>query len=282
MTFISQDIAGSAHTDNWIAQTEWNIDKADGNNSLHNLIHTNGNVYRIQYQWLGYGLIEFDVENSEDGRFIPVHRIKYANSNTVPSMAQPSLPFSVIVDNGSTSSDIVIKSASLSVYTQGSTAKQQLRHVFDHSAGVTNTNEHPLMTIKPKVVNGTVASEVVTFIDEYNFGTEGTNRSRINIYKNIELTTGTDSISFSDVGSGSVIEAAVYGSEGSPTDLRIDTTTGIKLGSVIVDARSQYSALLDKDHHIVLNPRDTLTITGQRLSSGSVDLNVSISWLEDF
>ncbi|GAF94537.1 unnamed protein product, partial [marine sediment metagenome] len=52
---------------------------------------TKGNVYKIEYQYLGYGNIYYSVENPETGRFELAHMIKYPNTNTQPSLGSPAM-----------------------------------------------------------------------------------------------------------------------------------------------------------------------------------------------
>ena len=92
---FSDILSGASSTDTWVAQTAWNIDKMDGTGpSGQTLDVTKGNVYKIQYQWLGFGHIVFSIENSSNGILQEVHRIRYANLNTVSTINNPSLPVS--------------------------------------------------------------------------------------------------------------------------------------------------------------------------------------------
>jgi len=83
-------VDGVAPTDTFIPTTSWNIDMLDGSGSSGTTIDTTkGNVFQIQYQWLGFGAITFFVETAT-GKFQPVHRIRYANNATSVSLDQPT------------------------------------------------------------------------------------------------------------------------------------------------------------------------------------------------
>lgn len=109
-------------------QTEWNIDTCLGTGSLQErynrnpsgfvLTPTNGNVYRIVFQYLGFGAITFYVENPQTGIFMPVHQIKYANTSLIPSVTSPNYKIGFRIEN-STTTAISLASASLSTFIQG-------------------------------------------------------------------------------------------------------------------------------------------------------------------
>ena len=102
---LTQQVVGVSETSTQIAQTDWNLDKANGTGDLPNIDWSLGNVYQIRYQWLGYGSITFYIEEPTTGFYVPVHRIQYANTQQVPSLFQPTLQFLVNVANTFTQQD---------------------------------------------------------------------------------------------------------------------------------------------------------------------------------
>ncbi|MEB9535980.1 hypothetical protein P9Z76_30620 [Bacillus cereus] len=100
-------------TDNWIPQSSWNTDKFDGTGfSLVTLNPSQGSVYTIQYQWLGFGDIRFFIENPSTGEPTLVHIIQYSNAYTIPSIMNPTLPIMAQVINSTNSNNIVLKTSS--------------------------------------------------------------------------------------------------------------------------------------------------------------------------
>ena len=80
--------------DTWLPQTgttgpagttgAWNGDQLNGSGaSAVTLNPQDGNVYRIQFQWLGFGAIKFWVENPNDGTWTLVHTIHYPNQTSL-------------------------------------------------------------------------------------------------------------------------------------------------------------------------------------------------------
>jgi hypothetical protein len=106
-------------SDTWYAQSTWNVDKADGNYALPAVDPQKLNVYRITLQYLGAGMITFQMEHRDTGRFVTVHQIRYANSYTIPSLVRPSLPYILSVTNTTNNTDITASSASVGAFEQG-------------------------------------------------------------------------------------------------------------------------------------------------------------------
>jgi hypothetical protein len=111
-------------------QTTWNIDTCLGlsigtlqtryntNPSGFQLDPTKGNVYRVVFQYLGFGVLTFYIENHETGVFMPIHQIKYANTATVPSVTSPNYKLGFAIENASTT-PITMSGGSIAAFIQG-------------------------------------------------------------------------------------------------------------------------------------------------------------------
>jgi hypothetical protein len=111
-------------------QADWTIDTCLGltvgtlqtryikNSSGFQLDPTKGNIYRIVFQYLGFGMLTFYVENRYTGVFMPVHQIQYANSATVLSVTSPNYKLGFSIEN-STTTPITLAGASFSAFLQG-------------------------------------------------------------------------------------------------------------------------------------------------------------------
>jgi hypothetical protein len=104
----------------WTFTSSFSYDKLDGTGPSGMQIDvTKGNVYEIDYQWLGFGAVNFLVENPDNGKFIPVHQIKYANANVIPSIANPILPLRMAVKNFGNTTNVSVSASSMGVFTEG-------------------------------------------------------------------------------------------------------------------------------------------------------------------
>lgn len=130
---IAQNTAGVTKTSDHIAQSSWNGRAAAW------LDPSRGNVYQIQFQYLGFGNIEFFIEDPQTSRFILVHTIRYANSNTTPSVSNPSLRAGLYAASIGSTTDLVVRSASIVASVQGSVEKIRNPRAYEHTQTVSST-----------------------------------------------------------------------------------------------------------------------------------------------
>ncbi len=114
----------------WIPQSQWNIDTCKDMGSLQqNYIYnksgfrldpTKGNVFKIAFQYLGFGSITFYIELSESETLVPVHRIKYVNSNLIPSMKNPNMQIGIgITQLATVPTEATVETSSMASFVQG-------------------------------------------------------------------------------------------------------------------------------------------------------------------
>jgi len=107
-------------SDTWTAQSSWNVDVMDGTGpSGMTLDPAKLNVFQIRYQYLGAGAIEFFIEPPVTGRMVLVHRIQFANNNTVTSLLNPSLPFRLHAVNTTNATALSISTGSCMLAIEG-------------------------------------------------------------------------------------------------------------------------------------------------------------------
>jgi hypothetical protein len=151
-TFAQINVGARATTE-FVAQADWNIDTRISSDPNENLVPTNGNVYSITVQYLGYGAIDVEIEDKDTGEPVIVHRFKYANSETTPSLGNPSLNVGASVSNIGNTSDINVAVASLSAFNEGEivmTEESRSQDVFVASVGTTET---PLLSIENRIAS---------------------------------------------------------------------------------------------------------------------------------
>ena len=110
---FAETVAGVVATADWTAQTDWNIDKANNTGALPTIDFTKGNVFAIRFQFLGFGAIQYFIEHPTTGQFCLVHINRYANTNTRPSLNDPSMPLCIEAANSGNTSSLTVKSASV-------------------------------------------------------------------------------------------------------------------------------------------------------------------------
>ena len=86
--------ASGAVLNQFIDQSEWNVDKADGTGRSQMILDvTKDNIYWIDVQWLGAGRVRFGTYYN--GQRVVLHEFYHGNNFTVPVTAMGSLPVCV-------------------------------------------------------------------------------------------------------------------------------------------------------------------------------------------
>jgi hypothetical protein len=116
-----------------------------------------GNVFQIDYQYLGFGNANFSIEDPNTGYLTPFHRIKNANARTTPVLKNPNLSClatSANIAGGTTSK--TLKTVSMATFIEGSVVKLDPKYAKSFSfAAVNEANFTPLALLKAnRVFNG--------------------------------------------------------------------------------------------------------------------------------
>jgi len=261
--------------DTWVPQASWNGDKMDGtggasNPTGQNLDPTKGNVYQINFQWLGFGLIEFAIEDANTGRFVPVHQVRYANANTVPSLLNPSFPILWSVENTTNNTNMTLKGASCVGEIEGQIKYLGPTNAIGNSkTGVTTTLTN-IVTIRNKSTYQTLTNRTPINILKYNISVDGNKPAEFQLIKNTTLG-GTPS--YTDISTNtSVIDYDTAGTTITGGQV-IDFSTLASAGSLDASGTSTTD--------IILLPGETLTLA-VRASATTTDATAAIRWVEDF
>jgi hypothetical protein len=251
-------------TDNWTPLTSANLDILDGTgNSAINLDPTKGNVYQMQFQWLGYGAIVFSVEDPETGEFEAFHVIKYANAFTVPSIYAPALPILWETTNTTNATDIVIKSASAMAALEGRRVINGPTFLHEET-GVTATHVFSIRNDATNVLGGTNTNRHSIFIKGVSVVNDGTSTTTYSLEINSALTTPSWTKVNNSESIVSFDTAATLGAAG-------DVIGSISVAKNTGEVRNLFSELIE------LRPGDTLTIRASNTNA----TDASVSWVED-
>lgn len=243
-------------------QNQFNIDTLDGSRSINNpsgfnLDITKGNVYQIKYQWLGFGIIIFSVENNNEGELEIFHRIQYSNNNTEVSILNPSLPFRWEVANITNTGQTTLKTASAMAAVEG----KRLYPNKLYSATADETN----LTIRNRRYFNNIKNRTEIFLNSITLVNNATNGGKtFTITKNPATITG---VTYSNVSSISVVES----SSNTAT-----ISGGTIIGIYTIDKLQSENIKFDK-YEVILVPEDVLYIS----VSGTADTQVVLTWFED-
>lgn len=258
-------------TPTWYSSSTWNIDRLDGTGQSKMVIDpTKGNVYRIQWQWLGFGQIVFEVEDQATGEFIPVHKIRYANTATATSIQNPSLHLLMFAQNHANATTVSVKSASMGGYIQGMDLSYGIEFSTSTTAVGVGTSETPLLSLRssetvpamPSMTNR--VSSLLEFVSLFCDSTA--KPCEIRILRGATLTAPV----WEDAETANSVVLFDHNASGF--------AGGTEVVSLFV-ARGESKPIVVRDLGIDLLPGEVLTVVGAT-SSGSTDIGVGLRWEE--
>lgn len=262
---FAQTGAGIAVVDSWTYKENWNAQPG------FPIDPQKGNVFQIKAQYLGYGSIEFYIEDKITGRFVLVHQIQYANANTGPSLYVPSMATGVFAASLGSTTNLITYSASMASFIEGQ--KLPLRNPYGKifsksSVGTTLTN---ILSIRVRRDFAGIANLSEMFPLNIDYAVDGTKPAECYLYLN-PTVAGNQDWTYIDQ-TNSVCDYDTAGTtvtEGSDTQL-LHASGVSKDGVSIVGA---------KDLDIRLEAGDVICLA-VKATSGTTDVTASISWQED-
>lgn len=253
-------------------QTSWNIDTRISTNPDINLDPLAGNVFQIQFQYLGFGGIKFYVEDKSTGDLILVHVIKYANSNTVPSVSNPTFRVGWLVRNLGNATDLTLQGASAGMFVEGN---------IERAA-------QPLSDNNTQLAVGLLPTNIISFRNRASFLGKV---NRIEVLPDL-MTVATESpkaatfqLVLNPVFIGD-LDWSYFDKANSITEVATDSVTlisGEVIGSVVVAPGSSFPIEFNEknDQVVAFQPMATLAIVGNVNSGAAGDMSGSATWIED-
>lgn len=268
---LTIQVTGDTGTFTTIPRLSWNEDKCDGTDVLPLIDWSKGNVFQIKYQWLGYGFVSFYLENPNTSNISLVHQYKYPNTNTTPSINNPSLQFLGNVANAGTTNNVSMFIGSVGCFIEGR---------YPSVGGTFGNNVSKFYT---QTVSNTNITNVVTFRSPPYFKSRS-NRSvvgfsritvtvsastNINIIRNATLTEDT---AWTSLGDNILLEISQSLSTVSGGE-QIYLDRGEKQDRFIIEP-------LKTEYFIFkIYPNDTITISA-KADSGNSNVGLVFNWLE--
>lgn len=266
----------------WTYQEDWNMDPLDGSGeSGVTLDPQTGNVYSIQYQWLGFGNIRFAIRAPlTTQNQIVFHEMVISNVGIYPSVQFPSLPFVLVASvNESTSESTSMSMASAGLFLEGINKIQIPQYAFTSFLAFTGTAQNILVLKNSLIRNNFVNRGSIHVI---SISPTGQSSLGAGDYAEITLYVSTPT---STLGDGTTADYPNFETVAGNTNSMavIDTTSRTESGArlVLVLALSQESPV-DVDisqHAIILNPGEYLIVRGRNIQ-GSLTGRVSVFWTE--
>lgn len=256
-------------TDNVTAQTGWNGDPMNGLGASGQTLNiSNGNVFAIQYQWLGFGMIRFFIEDQTSGQLVEVHQIEYANSATAPSILNPTLPLHARVTNSGNVTNLTLQTASMGVAAEGPPNPEiGARHATTNSKTSIPTTGLSIFALQNVTTFNGYANRTVMYVDNVSIRVAGSADGWFALVRNPTLGGTPSFVPIDATGSIAAVDTA---------------GTTVSGGQVLFVFSGSGTGNIDlSTYDIHLNPGDTLACVGHSEST-TVTARCSVGWVEDF
>jgi hypothetical protein len=155
--------------DNSTVSSSFNVDPLDGTGpSGITLDLTKGNIYEINFQWLGVGTVNFYVNGNL------VHQIFNANTLAAPYMKTAQLPVCYSIINSGASTISSFTNICNSVIAEGGDAPPEYAFCAFNSAFISvTTTERPVLSIRPKATYNSITNRMLVLPKILTIATEG-------------------------------------------------------------------------------------------------------------
>lgn len=254
----------------FIPQTSWNVDTCNGSgNSRINIDTEKGNIYQVQFQYLGYGNAYFSIVNSEDGRSTLCHVIKNANTISSTNLRNPNLYLSWENINTGISGVTTLRGASGGTYVEGTPVSLGPQFSVTTNKSIPSSAETVILSLRASTIFHSRKSTVQVQLERISISCEGPKPVEYKVYKNINLIAAQFQSVNINTSSADYDQSASSFSIGSGAQIFGFTTS--KSGNITEDVSNL---------NIFLQPGDVVTVTANTTGSGS-DISISMVWKED-
>lgn len=267
--------AGVAPTDTWTPQASWSDPMLSGQGSTGVVLDpTQGQVYRVSYQFLGYGPAFYDVEYAPSGDNNPAYQTVYAlpslNSRTTPTVRNPHLPLTALVQSNGSTSALSMSFASGMVGIDGRHEGGRAVPPLSYSVSGVGVTEIPVFTLRNPHVYNNRTSQVGKLLRSMAVSAKGATNAIITVRIRRGATlTGTPNFALASGSPGSGYIA------NSPA-LVDSAATGVSGGEVLavltLAETGQQTTVLD----IYMDPGEESTVTAQASTGSSSIVTVTL------
>ena len=284
--------SGVAATDNWIYQSDWNVDKLDGTGaSGMTLDPTKLNVYQIRYKWLGSGSIAFYIESELTGEFILVHIIQRANQFQEVSIQNPSLKCGYVAYNTANPGDtgVIVKGASMMMGIEGQIKFNTYSRSCFYNATIPNEFSIHIMSIQNRITYNNkintkelIMTNISLGLGEATTGSGTGDSQPVDVYfllNGVQSNPGlTDNYNFT-----SIQGTPVCVSTNAAIEYTIDNTTDYQNIPILTSYITKQSStnINLTDNRIIISPGDILTIYAYNPNTKMLPIHAALTWLID-
>lgn len=257
---FSQDHAGVTKTEDWTTQANWNVDTCDW------LDPTKGNIFKLEYAYLGYGPLKFSVFNPATCEFTLAHIVRWTNANTRPNFNNPSMRVGWISASLGSTTDLTVAGASGMLALQGRGGDWR---PFGHSGVKSSvTTETAVLSLQSRFYFKDRANAGLSHIKSISISTDSTKGGIFRIYKN-----GT-------IGGTPLWEYEEQNQSVTIVDTSGTTVTGVPVLATYVVGPQGSATINLEELDIDMVAGDRFSITAERTSGSAAEMTASVTWGE--
>jgi hypothetical protein len=259
----SQETAGQTVNRVHVKQEDWNRDTVPW------FRPQKGNVYQIRAQWLGFGNVEFYVEDPDSGKLVLVHVLKYPNQYDLPSLGNPSLKVGWFNGNVGSTVGTTMEGSSAAGFVEGDLIYHSAPRTHAGEDLAVSTVEQNILTLRSRRDFGGRANKIPCEFIQLAMASESTKITHIAAYRNADFPAHACTWQYHEEAE-SVIEVCEDVTPISNGDLLATFVIGPG-GSEIIDLR---------DITQQLQPGETISFTAHVTSGAASAVVVTCTWRE--
>jgi len=252
--------AGATKVEEWTPQANWSEDTCPW------LDHTKGNIFKMEYAYLGYGPLKFSIFNPAIRDFQLVHVIDYANEHTKPNFNNPSMRVGWVAASLGSTTDLTVAGASGMLALQGRSGSWR---PFGHAGTKTTvTTERVVLSLQTRYQFQARANAGIAYIKSIAIATDSTKGAIFRVYKNAAIA-GTPQWTYEEEDESIML----VNSSGT-------TVSGSSVLGTYVIGPSGSSQINLEELDIDMVAGDTFVVTASYISGSGADMTASVVWEE--
>jgi hypothetical protein len=239
-------------------------------------------MFKAEYSWYGAVGGHFlayvpDATTAGEARWVRMHHIRASNQLTSPSLANPTLPLSYLVQKGTSGNENSIYKYGASYYIDGGDRGTITARSQSNSADrVVTTSGTTLLALRTKNTINSIRNRMQVYPTRLGIGTDA--RAVVTIIKNPTTVSGTPSFTSADT--LSPIEFTISSGITTATGGITVATFFVGAGGVDIDLAPYFGYNKDYlSYPLTAAAGDTLYVFA-RSSSGTANMSASLTWEE--
>ena len=250
--------------------------------SVWDVDFTKVTMFKVEYSWYGAVGGHFlayvpDATTAGEARWVRMHHIRASNQLTSPSLANPTLPISYLVQKATSGNENSLYKYGASYYIDGGDKGTIVARSQSNTADrAVTTSGTMLLGLRTKSTINSVRNRMQVYPTRLGIGTDG--RATVRLVKNPTVVSGTPSFTSADT--LSPIEFSVSSGITTITGGITVATFFVGAGGVDIDLAPYFGYNKDYlSYPLTAVAGDTLYVFAQS-PSGTVNTSASLTWEE--